>query len=396
MMLGLLLARAGVAVTVLEKHADFLRDFRGDTVHPTTLTALEDLGLFDTFDRLPQSRLTRVSLPDTAGEPTTIADFGRLSQPHPYVAMVPQWDLLNLLARAAGELPHFTLLMEHEVTGVVGDGDRVDGVRFSSPGGDGRLLADLVVACDGRHSAVRRALDLPVKKLPVTFDVWWFRVTTGRAVGDSLLPRLGGGIPLVAIPRRGYVQIARLGPKGHDAQLRRRGVEAFRADVASVLPELAEDVDSVASMDDVKHLDVRVDRLKRWSAPGVLCIGDAAHAMSPVGGVGINLAVQDALAAARILAEPLRTGTVHEPRHTRVLERVRRRRWCATVLVQTLQRLMHRFAIAPAIAGRGAAVPDRALHLIRRFPVLTGVLPRVFMVGPRPERVPRWARADGR
>lgn len=396
LMLGLLLARAGVTVTVLEKHGDFLRDFRGDTVHPTTLTALQDLGLFPVFEELPHSRLTQVSLEDSAGERVTVADFGRLREPHPYIAMVPQWDLLNLLARAAGESPHFTLLMEHEVTDVMRDGDRVSGVRFASPEGRGELSADLVVACDGRHSTIRRAVGLPERVLPVTFDVWWFKVTTEHAVGESLLPRLGAGTPLVAIPRRGYVQIAYLGPKGDDAALRRRGVEALRADVASALPELARDVGTLASMADVKHLDVRVDRLRRWSAPGVLCIGDAAHAMSPVGGVGINLAVQDAIAAARILAEPLRCDALRGPDHARVLERVRRRRWLPTALVQTLQRVMHRLVITPAIAGRRVAAPDRALHLVRRWPVLTGLLPRVLVVGPRPERVPRWAGRGGR
>jgi 2-polyprenyl-6-methoxyphenol hydroxylase-like FAD-dependent oxidoreductase len=394
LVLGLLLARAGVKVTVLEKHADFLRDFRGDTVHPTTLGLLDDLGLFERFDALPHSRISRVVLPGPAGQDVQMADFSRLRVRHPYIAMVPQWDLLDLIADAAAAEPSFTLRTEHEVTGVIRDGDRVVGVEYSSPAGDGRLLADLTVACDGRWSVVRRSLGLPARQFRIGFDVWWYRVNTAKPLGESLLPRVGKGRVAIAIPRKGYVQVASLGYKGTDTAVRRRGVEAFRADTALLLPELADDVDGIASMDDVKNLDVRLDRLRRWHAPGVLCIGDAAHAMSPVGGVGINLAVQDAVAAARILANPLRRGTFRDsPREgDRVLARVQRRRTLPTVVIQGLQRFIHARLIMPALSSRGITPPQRLIRLLRRLPGLTVVPALIIGVGPRPERAPTWAR----
>ncbi|MFS0706399.1 FAD-dependent oxidoreductase, partial [Cellulomonas sp. 179-A 9B4 NHS] len=313
LVLGLLLARAGVRVTVLEKHADFLRDFRGDTVHPSTLGLLDDLGLGDRVAALPHSRVVRAAV-DTAAGPVVVADLSRLPVRHPYIAMIPQWDLLDLLADAAAAEPTFELRVRHEVTDVVRDAaGRVAGVAYRGPDGPGRLRADLVVACDGRWSAVRRAVGLPSTSVRVPFDVWWVRVPTTHRVGESLVGRVRPGRVAVPIPRQGYLQLAVLGHKGTDAVLRARGLDAFRAEVAALVPEVADDVDGIASMDDVKHLDVRVDRLRRWHAPGVLCIGDAAHAMSPVGGVGINLAVQDAVAAARLLAPALRRGAVSGP-----------------------------------------------------------------------------------
>lgn len=266
LVLGLLLARAGIEVTVLEKHADFLRDFRGDTVHPSTLDLLDDLGLFETFDALPQSHLQRVRLPGSDDEGATLADFSRLTVRHPYIAMVPQWDLLALLADAAAREPSFTLLTEHEVTGVVRDGDRVVGVDYSAPHGTGRILADLTVACDGRWSVVRRDVGLPATEAAVDFDAWWYRVPTDSRVGGSLLPRMRDGRVLIAIPREGYLQVARLGRKGDDAALRARGLEALRAETAALLPEVADDVSGIDSLDAVKHLDVRIDRLRRWYA----------------------------------------------------------------------------------------------------------------------------------
>ena len=393
LVLGLLLARAGVEVTVLEKHADFLRDFRGDTVHPTTLGLLDDLGLFERFDALPQSHLNRVVLPTGDGEGVLVASFDRLPVRHRYVAMVPQWDLLDLVAEAAALEPSFTLRTEHEVTGVVRDGDRVVGVDYRTPAGPDRLLADLVVACDGRWSTVRQAVGLPVRRFPVGIDIWWFRVpTTGSPIGESLLPRTGNRKALIAIPRRGYLQIGYLGPKHTDAALRARGIEALRADVAELLPEIAGDVAGIVSMDDVKHLDIRLDRLRRWYAPGVLCIGDAAHAMSPVGGVGINLAIQDAVATARLLAGPLRSGAFHGSRRVRRLARVQRRRTFPAAVIQTVQRMMHARVVGPVFDGRQAGPPRTALTILRRFPVLTTIPAALVGIGPRPERAPRWAR----
>ncbi|MDQ1082420.1 MULTISPECIES: FAD-dependent oxidoreductase [Microbacterium] len=393
MVLGLLLARRGIRVTVIEKHRDFLRDFRGDTVHPSTLRLLDDLGLFARFDRLPQSHVRQLRLPTEAGPEVVVADLTRLPTPHPYIAMVPQWDLLDLLAEAASAEPTFTLLREHEVTGVLRGGGSVRGLTFRSPEGDGEVRADLTVAADGRWSTVRRALDLPLREFPVPFDVWWFRITTDQRLADVLLPRIRRGRIGIPIPRRGYVQVAWIARKGTDAALRAAGIDAFRADVAELLPDLAGDTASIATMDDVKHLDVRVDRLRRWHANGVVCIGDAAHAMSPAGGVGINLAVQDAVAAARLLAGPLRRGSLAGPRSGRLLARVQRRRRLPTAVMQSLQRLVHSRAIAPVIEGRNAAILPRAAGILLRIVPGLSVIPAFLVgIGPRPERAPRWAR----
>lgn len=392
LVLGLLLARAGVQVTVLEKHKDFLRDFRGDTVHPTTLALLDDLGLFERFDAIPHFKVTHVDLPIPGGESVRMVDFTRLPVRHPYIAMVPQWDLLNLLAEAAATEPTFTLLTGHEVTGVVRENGRVSGVVVESPQGPRRVLADLTIACDGRWSVVRQAVGLPARETPVHFDVWWYRLPTDTHLGESLLPRSDRGRVAIGIPRDGYIQVAQLGSKGADDAVRTRGLDAFRADAADLFPEAAAGVSEIASMDEVKHLDVRVDRLRRWYAPGVLCIGDAAHAMSPVGGVGINLAVQDAVAAARLLAPFLlgddRTGQAER----RVLARIQRRRMLPTVFVQGLQGVMHARLIMPAITGRELRPPMWLVKLVRRVPSLSVIPALAVGVGPRPERVPGWAR----
>lgn len=393
LVLGLLLARAGVAVTVLEKHADFLRDFRGDTVHPSTMALLDDLGLSDRFDDLPQSQLSHLQLPDAEGNEVVLVDFRRLPVRHRYIAMVPQWDLLNLLAEAAASEPNFTLLTEHEVTGVVREHGRVTGMSYRSPEGEGRLLADLTVACDGRRSTVRRAASLSVKELPVGFDVWWYRINTSHNIGNALLPRAHQDRLAIVIPREGYLQVAQLGLKGADTEVRAQGIEAFRTRVAELLPEVAAEVTSIKSMDDVKHLAVRVDRLRRWYGPGVLCLGDAAHAMSPVGGIGINLAIQDAVAAARLLAVPLRRGVFAAHGGRRLLARVQRRRIVPTVLLQGLQRLGHAAVIMPVLEGRrDLQVPTVVSRLVQRVPSLSVVPAFIVGVGPRPEKVPRWAR----
>lgn len=394
MMLGLLLARAGVEVTVLEKHGDFLRDFRGDTVHPTTLDLLDDLGLGERFAALPQSRLTSVELP--SGDGRTFQPVGDLSRlaglgvRHPYVAMVPQWNLLDLLAEAGKAEPAFHLRMDTEVTGVVRGHGRVTGVRYREAGGaEGVLAADLTVACDGRHSVLRAGSGLPVTEYPVPFDTWWFRLPRrADETAVALTPRIGRGRFAVVIPREGYFQVAYMGRKGTDAELRARGIEAFRADVAELVPDYADRVDTIASMDDVKHLDVRLNRLRRWSVEGLLCIGDAAHAMSPIGGVGINLAIQDAVATATLLAGPLRRGAVTGADTARV----RRRRLLPTVLVQTLQRVMHRNVAGPALSGELAGPPAPLLALMNRVPALQIVPAYLIGVGFRPERAPAFAR----
>ena len=393
LVLGLLLARAGIEVTVLEKHADFLRDFRGDTVHPSTMALLDDLGLSERFADLPQSRLSHLELPDARGNETVVVDFRRLPVRHPYIAMVPQWDLLNLLAEAAAQEAHFTLLTEHEVTGVIRHNGRVIGVEYRSPEGQARLLADLTVACDGRWSTVRQSAALPVKELPVHFDVWWYRINTDRDVGTALLPRVFQDRLAIVIPRKGYLQVAQLGLKGADDAVRDRGIDAFRTQATELLPEIADDAANLQSMDEVKHLSVRVDRLRRWYCPGLLCIGDAAHAMSPVGGIGINLAIQDAVAAARLLAGPLRRGDFLREGADNFLARVQRRRMLPTVLVQGLQRLAHAVVIMPILQGRGSLqVPRVFADLLKRAPFLSAIPAFGVGIGPRPERIPRWAR----
>ena len=385
MVLGLLLARAGVEVTLLEKHADFLRDFRGDTVHPSTLRLLDDLGLWDRFSALPHSRIDHADLPADGGN-VTLVDFRRLRQPHPYVAMVPQWDLLNLLAEAAMAEPTFTLRLQHEVTGLLREGSRTTGVRYTSPAGDGEVTADLTVACDGRTSTVRSESGLPVRQWPVPFDVWWFRLPRDSDAEYSLIPRTGPGRLLIMIPREGYFQIAYLIPKGTDAQLRARGFDVFRDEVAGLVPE--SHLSQLSSWDDVRLLDVKLNRLKRWHSAGLLCIGDAAHAMSPIGGVGINVAVQDAVGAATLLADPLRRRDVTD----RDLAAVRRRRLPPAALTQGLQRVMHRGLVTPVMRGASADPPAVMIALLRRLPWLSVIPAYVVGVGVRPERAPAFAR----
>ena len=398
MMLGLLLARAGVEVTVLEKHADFLRDFRGDTVHPSTLTLLDELGLGERFAALPQSHIEQAGLPiDESQELLTVADMRRLAPfvPHPYIAMVPQWDLLDLLAEAAEAEPTFTLWRRTEVTGLLRTGGRVTGVEYRrADGTTGELAATLTVAADGRTSTVRAEIGTDVLGLDdfgCPMDAWWFRLP--RHEGEqsaALTPRMGHRRLAVVIPREGYFQIAYIGPKGSDPQLRAAGIEAFRADLAELLPDFADRVDALETMDDVKHLDVRLDRLRRWHVDGALCIGDAAHAMSPVGGVGINLAVQDAVATATLLAGPLRRGRVSDAD----LARVRRRRLLPTAVVQGLQRLMHRNLVEPVLDGRAGGPPPAIPWLLRRVPAIATIPAVLIGIGLRPEHAPAYARRE--
>jgi 2-polyprenyl-6-methoxyphenol hydroxylase-like FAD-dependent oxidoreductase len=397
MMLGLLLARAGVQVTVLEKHADFLRDFRGDTVHPSTIRLIDELGLGEEFRQLPQSRLKSVVLPVAGGPPVTMGDFDALPPPYNYIAMMPQWDFLNFLAAAAAQEPGFTLLMSHTATGLVRSGGRVRGVRLRGPDGaaeDGapdELLADLVVATDGRHSALRAAAGLVPKEFPVPFDTWWFRLPrhaaeTGEVAG--LVPAFGPGEAMVALTRNDYYQMGYLAPKGADARIRAEGVEGFRRRIAGLRPDLADRVDAIRSLDDLHWLDVRLNRLHSWHINGLLCIGDAAHAMSPAGGVGINLAIQDAVAAAELLAPALLRGRVTAAD----LRRVEQRRRPPTIIVQTAQRLMHRAVFGPIMAGKRTRFPAAALFVARHVPAFRRIMPRLIGFGPRPEHAPEFAR----
>jgi 2-polyprenyl-6-methoxyphenol hydroxylase-like FAD-dependent oxidoreductase len=391
MVLGLLLARGGVEVTVLEKHGDFLRDFRGDTVHASTVRLLDELGLGAEFRKLPQSRLQTVAVPDPNGGVATVGEVGRLRPPYNYIAMVPQWDFLDLLAAAGKRESTFTLRMNTEVTDLIKEGGRVAGVRYRTADGDtGEIRADLTVACDGRHSVLRKRAGLVPKEFPVPFDVWWFRLPRHETGGEvsGLSPRIKGNEFMLLINRGDYYQIAYFLPKGTDGQRRAEGVERFRERIVNLAPELADRVTSLRDMDEVKVLDVRLNRLHRWHTDGLLLIGDAAHAMSPVGGVGINVAVQDAVATATLLAEPLREHKVGR----RQLAAVRRRRWFPTAVTQTLQRVLQRNLIGPVLEGKLTTFPSVPLVLTRRFPALRAVPAYVVAIGPRPEHAPDFAR----
>jgi 2-polyprenyl-6-methoxyphenol hydroxylase-like FAD-dependent oxidoreductase len=397
MVLGLLLARAGVAVTVLEKHADFLRDFRGDTVHASTLQLLDELGLADAFNQLPHSRVDSFSFPGPDGTSVRVTDYGSLPGKYQYIAMVPQWDLLDLLAEAGKAEPTFTLRMSTEVTGVTRDRGRVTGVRYRcADGHDGELRADLVVATDGRWSVLREAAGLRPREYHVPMDTWWVRVP--RRADDELTDvraRLVGSEIALTIGRDEYYQIAYFNRKGFDPTLRAEGLPRFRERIAALFPELADRLDAIASLDDVKLLDVRLNRLSRWYVDGLLCIGDAAHAMSPAGGVGINLAIQDAVATATLLAEPLRRHVVRPAD----LARVQRRRAMPTAVMQGLQRILHAALLEPAVEGRlqrrRTRVSPLPLKVIQRFPLLRRVPAYLMAIGPRPEHAPAFARPGG-
>jgi 2-polyprenyl-6-methoxyphenol hydroxylase-like FAD-dependent oxidoreductase len=389
MVLGLLLARGGVDVTVLEKHGDFLRDFRGDTVHPTTLRLLDDLGLAERFNQLPYSRVSVVEFPTPDG-PLVAADLSKLSGPYNYVAMVPQWDLLDMLAEAGKAEPCFHLMMNTEVTDTITEHGKVVGVRYRTAGGeDGELRADLTVAADGRWSTVRRAAGLRPHEYPVPIDTWWFRLPHHE--GDApvgLTVQVHGEDIAVVINRSTYYQIAHIAKKGIDARLRAEGVAAFRTRIANMLPQWADRVGDIESMADVKHLDVRLNRLRRWYTDGLLCIGDAAHAMSPAGGVGINLAVQDAVATATLLARPLRAHAVT----TADLARVQRRRWLPTVVTQAVQRMLHKAVFEPVVTGHRSSMPPALVNALDNVPALRRIPSYIIGVGIRPERAPRFAR----
>jgi 2-polyprenyl-6-methoxyphenol hydroxylase-like FAD-dependent oxidoreductase len=390
-MLGLLLARAGVEVTVLEKHADFLRDFRGDTVHPTTLDLLDELGLGEEFSALPSRRIDTIQLP-VNGRVVQIATLRHLPGKHKYIAMVPQWDLLDLLARAASKEPNFTLRMSTEVLGLIHEDRRVAGVQVRTEQGDAEIRADLVVGCDGRDSIVRAAAGLDVTEWPVPFDAWWFRIPRHDTDPPGAVPVSGDRRAWVMLDRGSYWQVATLIRSGSDAQERLKPLADVLSSLAALAPWLSDRVDAVASWDDVKLLHVRLDRLRNWHAPGLLCIGDAAHAMSPAGGVGINLAIQDAVAAARILARPLLDGTLTDAD----LAKVQRRRIFPTKVIQGMQRLIHERALRPALEG-DVSLSSRTklplpLRIGRRIPILRSVPPFLIARGVLPEHAPEFAR----
>jgi 2-polyprenyl-6-methoxyphenol hydroxylase-like FAD-dependent oxidoreductase len=382
MMLGFLLARAGVEVIVLEKHADFLRDFRGDTVHPSTLELMHELGLLEDFLKLPHQKLAKLRglVGDTE---ITVADFSHLPTQCRFIAFMPQWDFLNFLAAHGKAYSAFHLRMRAEATALIREGDRVVGVRARTPEGETEIRADLVVGADGRHSTVRALAGLAVQDLGAPMDALWMRLSRRPDDPDQPVGRFGAGEIFVMLNRGDYYQCAFVIPKGGFDRLKEQGLEALRARIAALAPFLPERVAELRTWDDLKLLTVAVNRLPGWSRPGLLCIGDAAHAMSPIGGVGINLAVQDAVAAANLLYRPLldRSVTADD------LAAVQRRRELPVRVIQRLQVLVQDRVIGPTLGSRTKPAPPWVLRLIDRVPFLGRIPARLIGLGFRPEHV---------
>jgi len=384
LVLGLLLARQGLDVTVMEKHADFLRDFRGDTVHASTLNLLDEIGLGEKIDKLPGRKVRglRVSFDDGTYQ---VADFGRLPGAHPYLMFLPQWDFLELLAREGATLPTFRLLRSTKVTGLRrGPDGAVTGVVADGPEGIIEIRARLTVACDGRDSLVRDELGLKPVTYAAPMDVLWFRVSRRPSDADGLDMRVGAGGLMLCIDRGEYFQCAYVIAKGGYDEIRAEGLESLRARIARLAPPLSDRVTELSTWDDVKLLTVTVNRLDQWHVPGALLIGDAAHAMSPIGGVGVNLAVQDAVATARLLGPVLRAGRTPTAAELAGVQRRRRR---PTVVTQNVQRLAQRRVVDPLLHATGRVDAPGPIRLLRRVPMLQGIPARMIGLGVRPEHL---------
>jgi 2-polyprenyl-6-methoxyphenol hydroxylase-like FAD-dependent oxidoreductase len=382
MMLGFLLARAGVDVVVLEKHADFFRDFRGDTIHPSTLELMYELGLLDEFLKLPHQKVERFGA-QFGDQHLQMIDLTHLPTHCRFIALMPQWDFLNFLAACGKRYRTFDLRMQAEATDLIEEGGRVVGLRAKTADGELSIRADLVVGADGRHSTVREKADLRSEDFGAPMDVLWFRVSRRQSDEAATFGHIEAGMMMIMLNRGDYWQCAYVIPKGGIEGVRAAGLAAFRQSVAMMSPYLADRVDELKNWDDVKLLTVAVDRLRQWWRPGLLCIGDAAHAMSPVGGVGVNLAIQDAVAAANRLAGPLNAGTVSDDD----LRAIEARRTFPVRFTQRLQLIMQNRIISRALSGTQKPKPPLLFQIVDAVPLLQRIPGRLLAVGIRPEHI---------
>jgi 2-polyprenyl-6-methoxyphenol hydroxylase-like FAD-dependent oxidoreductase len=383
MMLGYLLGRAGVDVVVLEKHADFFRDFRGDTVHPSTLQVMDELGLIEGFLKLPHQRLQKME-GMFGGEAVRIADLSRLHVKYPFIAFMPQWDFLNFLRESGQRLASLKVMMSTEAIDLIHNGERIAGVKARTPDGIIDIDADLTIACDGRHSLVRERAGLEVEEIGAPMDVLWFRAGKRENESESLFARVEPGRMMVTFDRGDYWQCAYVIAKGQYDAVKARGLTALLDDIAQMAPILKPGLTDVKSWDDIKLLTVAINRLKRWTRPGLLCIGDAAHAMSPIGGVGVNLAVQDAVATANLLASKLANGCPPEDE----LDAVRRRREFPVRMTQRMQVVAQNSIVSAALKpGNQPLKVPLVMRLVTAVPWLQGVTARFVGIGFRPEHV---------
>ena len=382
MVFGLLLARAGVRVVVLEKHGDFLRDFRGDTIHPSTMQVLHEIGALDDFLKLPHQKLSRFGA-QFGDQKVQVADFSHLPVRAPYIALMPQWDFLDFVAAQGRRWPGFTLSMHGEAHELIEEGGRVVGVRATVAGEAQEIRADLVVGADGRHSTVREQTGLKLDVLGAPMDVLWFRLTHKKTDSTETMGRFDTGSLMVMIDRGDYWQCAFVIPKGSAGPVKAAGIEKFRATIVRLMPFLADRIDELKTVDDLKLLTVAVERLEKWWKPGVLCIGDAAHTMSPIGGVGVNIAVQDAVAASNMLAAPLREGRLSDSD----LAAVQVYRMRPVRMTQAAQIFLQNRIIAPTLAGTGPIKVPWPARLLDRFALLRRLPARLMGMGVQPEHV---------
>jgi 2-polyprenyl-6-methoxyphenol hydroxylase-like FAD-dependent oxidoreductase len=380
-MLGYLLARKGVAVTVLEKHQDFFRDFRGDTVHPSTLELMYELGLLEDFLQVPHQELTKVG-GIFGNYAFTVADFQHVPTHCKFVALMPQWDFLDFLSGKARKFSNFDLRMQHEAVGLVRDGGRIVGVEVQTPDGAAEIGADLVVGCDGRHSMIRKAARLELIEFGVPIDVLWFHISRRSNDPEQLLGNINYGRALVLINRSAYFQAGLLIRKGSFEEMKGAGLDAFRKTLLQIAPYLGDRVDELKDWEQIKLLSVQLNRVRKWYLPGLLCIGDAAHAMSPAGGVGINLAIQDAVATSNLLADALRERRVTED----VLAQVQRRRDFPTRVTQWVQARAHK-VFDRLFRNPGPVKPPWQLKLAIRIPGVQRLFARAVGMGVRPEHI---------